>query len=63
MKTDQQLSKEYENDPRWKKVKELTMDMNYQKAAYLSNEIIDSYPAHVRNLVLPEDKKEENVRI
>ncbi len=55
MKTNEQRAKEYETDKRWKEVKALTEQMLYEKAANLSNEIIDSYPHYIRQMAFPQD--------
>ena len=42
-------TKEYLNDKRWKEITELCKLSKFDKAAKLSNEIIDSYPSYVRS--------------
>ena len=47
-KTVKEQVQDYINDLRWKQVTSLTKELRLEEAATLSNEIINSYPAHVK---------------
>lgn len=47
-KTTEEKTREYIDDPRWKRVAKMTKDLDYFYASRLVNEIINSYPVHIR---------------
>ena len=55
LKTIEQHADEYLHDPRWKRVNGLCKIAQFEKAIILSNQIIDSYPDHVRQRASEED--------